>query len=67
VNIKDALSSQFSKENGFAVEHDNDFGSSSNTAPSGTLDSVPYEYTLLGSENVKAAVVGTAGQTLTLG
>lgn len=57
----------FSKEDGFAVENDNDFGSSENTAPAGTLDSVPYEYTLLGSENVKAAVVGTAGQTLTLG
>lgn len=45
----------------------NDFGSGSNSAPAGTLKSVPYKYTLLGSKNVKAAVVRKAGQTLTLG
>jgi pectate lyase len=67
VGIKDALTSEFSKEDGFAVANGNDFGSSENSAPAGTLTSVPYEYTLLGSENVKAAVVGTAGNTLTLG
>jgi pectate lyase len=66
VGIKDALTSRFSKEDGYAVEDDNDFGESENSAPKGTLTSVPYEYELLGSENVKAAVVGVAGNTLTL-
>jgi hypothetical protein len=33
-------------------------------AETGTLTSVPYEYSLLGSGSVKAAVVGTAGNTL---
>ena len=66
VGIKDALTSRFSKEDGYAVEDDNDFGESENSAAKGTLTSVPYEYELLGSENVKAAVVGVAGNTLTL-
>ena len=41
-------------------------GQSANTAPVGTLtaDSFPYEYKLLGSANVKAAVTKEAGQTL---
>ena len=47
--------------------NDCDFGEGSDTAPQGTLTSVPYDYTLLGSDSVKAAVVGTAGNTLTLG
>lgn len=64
VDVKDALTSQFSKEDGYAVANDNDFGSSQNDAPEGTLTTVPYEYELLGSENVESAVVGTAGNTL---
>ena len=41
-------------------------GQSANTAPVGTLtaDKIPYEYQLLGSANVKAAVTKDAGQTL---
>jgi len=54
----------YSTDDGYAVANDNDFGDSSNTAEAGTLTSVPYDYTLLGSSNVQAAVVGTAGQTL---
>ncbi|KAL3417774.1 pectate lyase [Phlyctema vagabunda] len=54
----------YSTDGGFAVAKDNDFGSGSNAAPTGTLTSVPYTYTALGSASVKAAVVGTAGQTL---
>ena len=49
---------------GGAVEHDNDFGGAQNTAPGGTLSSVPYSYDLLGSGSVRNAVVGTAGATL---
>jgi pectate lyase len=67
VDIKDALTSEFPEEDGFAVTNGNDFGSSENSAPAGTLTSVPYEYTLLGSDNVQAVVVGTAGNTLDLG
>ncbi|KAH8430571.1 pectate lyase family protein [Aspergillus melleus] len=52
-------------DDGYAVSNDNDFGDGENTAPEGTLTSVPYEYDLVGSSKVKAAVVGTAGQTLT--
>ncbi|KAI9037143.1 pectate lyase family protein [Aspergillus affinis] len=52
-------------DDGYAVANDNDFGDGENTAPKGTLTSVPYKYDLVGSSKVKAAVVGTAGQTLT--
>lgn len=54
----------YSTDAGFAVSVDNDFGSGTNTATAGTLKTVPYSYTKLGSANVKAAVVGTAGNTL---
>lgn len=42
-------------------------GKSQNQAQVGTLtaSSPPYSYKLVGSANVKAAVVGVAGQTLT--
>ncbi|CAG7988011.1 unnamed protein product [Penicillium salamii] len=55
----------YSTDGGYAVANDNDFGSGSNAASAGTLKSVPYSYSLLGSSKVKSAVVGTAGQTLT--
>jgi len=54
----------YSTDDGYAVSNDNDFGGASNTALAGTLTSVPYSYTKLGSTTVKAAVVGTAGNTL---
>ncbi|KAI0911397.1 pectate lyase a [Ustulina deusta] len=49
---------------GYAVVNDIDLGGSSNLAPVGTLTSVPYSYTLLGSGNTKASVVANAGQKL---
>ncbi|PYH88232.1 pectin lyase-like protein [Aspergillus ellipticus CBS 707.79] len=55
----------YSTDDGYAVANDNDFGDGENAAETGTLTTVPYDYTLLGSSKVKAAVVGTAGQTLT--
>ncbi|GAB1197554.1 putative pectate lyase A [Aspergillus pseudonomiae] len=55
----------YSTDEGYAVARDNDFGDGENTAPEGTLTSVPYEYDLLAASAVKAAVYGTAGQTLT--
>ena len=54
----------YTVDTGKAVANDNDFGTSGNQAPAGSLTSVPYSYSKLGSANVKAAVVGTAGATL---
>ena len=54
----------YSTDSGYAVSVDNDFGGQSNTALAGNLKSVPYSYTKLGSAKVKAAVVGSAGNTL---
>ncbi|KAL5375005.1 hypothetical protein DPSP01_011495 [Paraphaeosphaeria sporulosa] len=53
-------------KDGYAVVRDVDLGQGTNEAPAGTLTSVPYAYTLLGSAKVKAAVVGVAGATLSL-
>lgn len=50
---------------GYAVVQDVDLGGGTNSAATGTLTSVPYSYSLLGAKNVKAAVVASAGQTLT--
>ncbi|EHL01531.1 Pectin lyase-like protein [Glarea lozoyensis ATCC 20868] len=60
----DSKKSVYSTDGGFAVATGNDFGSGSNTAPAGTLKTVPYSYTKLDASAVKAAVVGTAGVTL---
>ncbi|KAH8775449.1 pectate lyase a [Diaporthe sp. PMI_573] len=62
--IEKAIESADSKTVGYAVVNDVDLGEGSNTVEAGTLKSVPYEYELLGSENVKASVTSTAGQTL---
>jgi hypothetical protein len=35
--------------------------------PEGIMTCVPYEYELLSSENIKAALEGDVGSTLTLG
>ena len=67
VNVAEPIESEDSDETGSAVVKDVDLSGGENSAPEGTLTSMPYDYTLLGSENVKSAVVGTAGNTLTLG
>lgn len=54
----------YSTDDGYAVANDNDFGDGENAAEQGTLTSVPYTYSLVGSASVESAVVGTAGQTL---
>jgi pectate lyase len=46
--------------------NDCDLGGKTNTAKAGTLTTMPYSYTKLGSGKVKAAVVGVAGNTLSL-
>ncbi|CAM1506461.1 Fc.00g061020.m01.CDS01 [Cosmosporella sp. VM-42] len=65
-NTERAITTLDSDDDGYAVVNDVDLGGSTNTAPKGTISSssLPYSYTLLGSGKVKAAVVGTAGQTL---
>ena len=54
----------YSTDAGYAVSRDNDFGGASNAALAGSISSVPYSYTLVGSSKAKAAVVGSAGATL---
>lgn len=65
--VKYPVTSKDSDETGSAVTNDIVWGDGESSAPEGSLTSMPYEYTLLGSGKVKAAVVGTAGNTLTLG
>ncbi|KAM0276052.1 hypothetical protein ACHAQH_007138 [Verticillium albo-atrum] len=63
-----AIFSESSKEIGYVVAQDVVLtGKSQNQAQVGTMtaSTPPYSYKLLGSANVKAAVVGEAGQTLT--
>jgi pectate lyase len=54
----------YSTDGGFAVAEGNDFGGSDNTAPKGTFSKAPYDVQLLETSQVKDAVVGTAGATL---
>lgn len=55
----------YSTDSGYAVASGNDFGGASNAAETGALKTVPYSYTPIAATAVKAAVVGTAGNTLT--
>jgi pectate lyase len=54
----------YSTDEGFAVARGNDFGGASNTAPTGTLTSVPYSYSLTAVGSVKSTVTASAGATL---
>ncbi|KAJ7066905.1 pectate lyase [Mycena belliarum] len=54
----------YSTDGGFAVATGNDFGGASNTAPTGSFTSAPYSYSKLAASAVRAAVVKSAGQTL---
>ena len=65
-STKKAITSDDSKETGSAIVEDIALGGSTNTAPQGNLTAaaVPYKYSLMGSANVKSAVVTSAGQTL---
>ncbi|KAI0433770.1 polysaccharide lyase family 1 protein [Xylaria sp. FL1042] len=49
---------------GYAVVKDVDLGGSTNSAPTGTLNSVPYSYSLLGSGSTKSSVTASAGCNL---
>ena len=66
-NVERAVLSVDSKEIGYAVTRDLALNGATDEAPRGTLTSVPYSYTLLGSSKVEAAVIGKAGNTLKLG
>ncbi|KAI5118608.1 hypothetical protein M0805_008039 [Coniferiporia weirii] len=54
----------YDTDDGFAVSVDNDFGGAEDTAPVGTFTNPPYSFTLVDTDDVRAAVVGTAGATL---
>jgi len=54
----------YATDAGYAVARGNDFGGASNTAPTGTLTSVPYSYSLTAVGSVKATVVASAGNKL---
>lgn len=55
----------YSTDAGYAVATGNDFGTAANAALAGTFTAPPYTaYTLLAVGSVRAAVVGTAGATL---
>lgn len=63
---KKAIFSNDSNGAGYAVVRDVDLGGSENQAAAGTLTSVPYSYSLLGSANTKASVLRNAGQRLAI-
>jgi pectate lyase len=65
-NIAEVGSPLYSTTGGVAVATGNDFGGASNTAPEGSLTTVPYEYELLDTSEVEATVEAEAGATLTL-
>ena len=50
---------------GYAVVRGNDLGTGTNTAPAGTLTTVPYSYTLTPVSSVVSTVLAGAGATLT--
>ena len=53
----------YSTDAGYAVAKGNDFGGASNVALAGTINSVPYPYSLQATDSVVSAVSG-AGATL---
>ena len=63
-NVERAVLSIDSEEVGYAVTKDLLLNGALSDAPKGTLNSVPYTYSALGSAKDKAAVVGKAGDTL---
>lgn len=62
--VSKAIESADSDTVGYATVNDIDLGDGTNTASAGSLSTVPYTYTLLGSAKVKSSVTSNAGQTL---
>ncbi len=60
----DAIYFADSDTTGYAVTNDVTLGGSTNTAPKGSLTSVPYSYSLLGSGSTKSSVTSSAGANL---
>lgn len=65
-DVSEAIESADSDEDGTATVDDVDLGDGTNTveASSLTASDIPYDYTLLGSSDVKSSVTANAGQTL---
>lgn len=64
--VESAIESADSDTVGYATVNDVELGSGTNDAEAGSLTTVPYDYSLLGSDSVVASVTSTAGQTLTI-
>jgi pectate lyase len=64
VNSPVAITSRDSKEVGYATVSDVNLGGGKNEAPQGSLSSVPYSYSLLGSGSVASTVPRQAGAIL---
>jgi pectate lyase len=62
-NVSDPI---YATDTGYAVAKGNVFtaGSGTNEAPTGTLNSVPYSYTLLAASSVPSSVSANAGAIL---
>lgn len=54
----------YSTDGGFATATGNDFGGVANTAPAGTISSVPYSASVAAVGGVKSSVVSNAGNKL---
>jgi len=54
----------YATNNGYAVAKGNDFGGAKNEAPTGSLTSVPYDYSLSSTSSVKSGVPSGAGAKL---
>ncbi|KII96156.1 polysaccharide lyase family 1 protein [Plicaturopsis crispa FD-325 SS-3] len=54
----------YATDEGYAVSNGNDFGGASDTAPVGTFTTAPYSYSLIATDSVRSAVVGSAGATI---
>ena len=54
----------YSTDVGYVVASGNDLGGGANTAPTGTISSVPYAYTLDATTSVPSVVLANAGAIL---
>lgn len=54
----------YSTNNGYAVANGNDFGGAKNAAPTGSLTSVPYDYSLSSISSVNSGVPSGVGANL---
>lgn len=54
----------YSTDGGYATAQGNDFGGASNTAPAGSISSVPYSANVISTGSVKSSVIANAGNKI---